>query len=186
MRDELTLAIRKARRDDAAALARVYVASAQDAFAGLLPLPLLSALTEKGQAARFRNQLGAAQAQSPHETLLAVETKADGIIAMASLGHARDTAIGFDGEIYALHVDPGHYGIGIGSALLRAAFAHLSATDMRSCVIWAHARGPSRFFCEAMGGRCVAERLTTVMGESVPEAAYGWRNLVLAERSAAR
>jgi hypothetical protein len=57
---------------------------------------------------------------------------------------------------------------------------------MTSCVIWAHARNHARFFYEAMGGRLIAERTARLMGETVQEAAFGWKTLALAERSTAR
>jgi hypothetical protein len=53
-------------------------------------------------------------------------------------------------------------------------------------VIWAHARNHARFFYEAMGGRLIAERSAKLMNETVPEVAFGWKTLALAERSPAR
>jgi hypothetical protein len=54
-----------------------------------------------------------------------------------------------------------------------------------SCVIWAHARNPARFFYEALGGRLVAQRSRRLRGWSVPESAFGWHRLALADRSTA-
>jgi hypothetical protein len=53
-------------------------------------------------------------------------------------------------------------------------------------VIWAHAKNNARFFYETMGGRPVAERTARMMGDMVPEVAFGWKTLALAERSHAR
>lgn len=181
MGNALALMIRKARQDDADAIARVYVDSWQDAFPGVLPLSLLQAMSLKGQTARWQSAI---LARAPESVLVAEREGA--VIGMASLGPARDAGIGYDGEVYSLYVDPAHYGNGAGSALLKEAFAGMAAIGMTSCMIWAHARGQARFFCQAMGGRLVAERATMLMGEKVPEAAYGWRTLVLAERSTAR
>ena len=44
-------------------------------------------------------------------------------------------------------------------------------------------KNPARFFYEAMGGKLVAERDTTMMGVAVPEVAFGWTKLALAEAS---
>lgn len=181
MGNALALETRKARPDEAAAVARVYIESWQDAYPGILPLSLLRAMSLKGQTSRWQKVIKA----RPPEAVLVAECT-DGIVGMASLGPSRDTDIGYDGEIYALYVDPGHYGIGAGRGLLREAFTAMAAAGMTSCVIWAHARGQARFFYQAMGGRLVAERSTVLMGETVPEAAYGWRTLVLAEKSTAR
>ena len=102
---------------------------------------------------------------------------------MTSFGPSRDGGLDFDGEVYTLYVDPAFYGRGSGRALLRGAFTALRKRGHSSCVIWAHAKNPARFFYEAMGGRLVAERTAHMMGDAVPENAFGWRRLALAERS---
>jgi GNAT superfamily N-acetyltransferase len=178
----LALHIRQARQDDAAEVAQVYIDSWHDTYPGVLPTALLRAMTLKGQTARWLATIGA----QGRETVLVAETGHHGIIGMASMGPSRDDELGFDGEVYTLYVDPGFYGHGIGRALLKAAFATLSKHDMTSCVIWAHARNHVRYFYEAMGGRLIAERTARLMGEPVPESAFGWKTLALAERSPAR
>jgi len=178
----LALQIRQARHDDAATIAQVYIDSWHDAYPGVLPASLLHAMTPRGQTARWQ---AAIRAQG-RESVLVAENTRHGIVGMASLGPSRDPALGFDGEVYTLYVDPAHYGRGAGRALLRGAFLTLSRSEMSSCVIWAHARNHARFFYEAMGGRLVAERTARLMGETVPEAAFGWKTLALAEKSPAR
>ena len=71
-------------------------------------------------------------------------------------------------------------------ALLNAAFAVLRQRNFASCIIWAHAGNNARFFYETMGGRLVAERTARMMGDAVPETAFGWKTLALAERSHAK
>ncbi len=104
---------------------------------------------------------------------------------MTSFGPAQDKELGYGGEIFTLYVAPDFLGLGIGRALLRSAFGVLHSSHFTSCVIWAHARNPARFFYEAMGGRLVAERSRRMMGAPVPEAAFGWHSLAPAERGAA-
>ncbi len=178
----LALQIRLARPEDAAEVARVYIESWHDTYPGVLPSSLLRAMTPKGQTARWR---AAIRAQS-REAVLVAESSRYGIIGMASMGPARDDGLGFDGEIFTLYVDPAFYGRGAGRALLKGAFSALRKGGMSSCVIWAHARNHARFFYEAMGGRLIAQRTAKLMGETVPETAFGWRTLALAERSPAR
>jgi len=180
--NDLALQIRQARHDDAAQIARVYIESWHDTYPGVLPASFLSAMTLKGQSARWEASIRA----QGREAVLVAENVRDGIVGMASLGPSRDGGIGFDGEVYTLYVDPSFYGHGVGRTLLKGAFVVLRKKGMSSCVIWAHARNHARFFYEAMGGRLVAERTAMVMGEAVPEAAYGWKKLALVERSPAR
>jgi GNAT superfamily N-acetyltransferase len=177
--DQLVLSIRQARPEDAPQIARVYIDSWHDTYAGILPSRMLCAMTSKGQTARWRAAIRA----RGRESVLVAEYGKHGVIGMASFGPARDGAIGFDGEIYTLYVDPTFYGRGSGRALMQGAFGVLRKRGQSSCIIWAHAKNPVRFFYEAMGGRLIAERTAHMMGDAVPENGFGWRRLALAERS---
>lgn len=178
--EPLALTVRQARPNDAAAIARVYIESWHDTYPGVLSKALLCAMTPKGQTMRWHAAIRA------RDMVLVAEHEKHGIVAMGSAGATRDRGFGFDGEVYTLYVDPAFYGRGAGRLLLNGAFAGLRQRGFRSCVIWAHAKNNARFFYEAMGGRLVAERTARMMGDTVPEAAFGWKTLVLAERSVAR
>jgi ribosomal protein S18 acetylase RimI-like enzyme len=173
----MTVTVRKACPQDAEAIARIYVESWHDTYPALLPARALMGLTVERQISRWRNTIAVAS----REEVLVAEDGQHNITGMASFGRARDTTLGFDGEIYTLYVHPMLTGQGIGRALLGGGFAALAARGYASCVIWAHAQNPARFFYEAMGGHLVAERTTSIMGTAVPEAAFGWRELALAE-----
>ncbi|HEY1962021.1 MAG TPA: GNAT family N-acetyltransferase [Rhizomicrobium sp.] len=173
--DQLTVSVRPARPEDAAQVARVYIESWHDAYAGILPNRLLCAMTPKGQTARWRAAIRA----RGRESVLVAECAPYGVVGMTSYGPARDSALGFEGEVYTLYVDPAFYGHGSGRALLQSAFASLRKRGQSSCVIWAHAKNPSRFFYQAMGGKLIAERTAQMMGDPVLENAFGWRKLSL-------
>ena len=108
------------------------------------------------------------------------EDERSGIVGMASCGRSRDPALGFDGEVYTLYVDPAFYGEGAGSALLKSTFAWMRERSYGSCIIWAHARNNARYFYEKMGGHLIAERSGRMMGDPISEAGFGWRRLALA------
>jgi ribosomal protein S18 acetylase RimI-like enzyme len=180
--EKLALTVRKARPDDAAEIARVYITSWHDTYPGMLPMALLCAMTPRGQTARWRSAIRARGLES----VLVAEHEKLGIVAMASCGPSRDKGLGRDGEIYTLYVDPAYFGMGAGKALMNAAFDELRSNGFSSCVIWAHARNPARFFYETLGGKIIAERTARMMGEDVPEIALGWTTLAPVERSAAR
>ena len=136
------IVVRAARPDDAAGVARVYIESWHDTYPSILPTQLLCAMTPRGQTARWQ---AAIQARGREQVLVAEKSGA-GIIAMASFGPSRDSDLGFDGEVYTLYVDPSYFGLGLGRALLRSSFSALGARGYSSCVIWAHAKNPARFF----------------------------------------
>lgn len=177
--DDVGIAIRTAQPQDAAALAGVYVRSWHDTYAGILPAQLLCAMTLAGQTARWRATIRALG----RERVLVAEHGQAGLLGMASYGPARDDVGRYDGEVYTLYVDPDCYGCGIGRALLDGAFGELSRHGYGACIIWAHAKNPARFFYEAMGGRLIAERRVRMMGDIVPETAFGWPHLALAART---
>jgi GNAT superfamily N-acetyltransferase len=170
---------RKARPTDADSVARIYVSSWRDTYPLVLPARLLSSMTVEGQSARWRNAIAIAA----REAVYVAEDDKGRIIGMTSMGRARDSGLGYDAEIYTLYVDPMLTGQGVGRALLAGAFAALSERGHTRCVIWAHAGNPARFFYQAMGGKLIAERTTSMMGVAVPEIAYGWSRLALAEAS---
>lgn len=171
--DDFATSIRIARVEDAADVARVYVDSWHDTYPAILPSRLLRAMTLKGQSQRWK----AAIVSNGPERVLVAESKRLGIVGMTSFGAAVDKIPGFDGEVYTLYVAPDHLGTGIGSGLLCAAFAALEGAGSRSCVIWAHAQNPARYFYERMGGQIVAERTRPLFGALVPESAFGWADL---------
>ena len=110
--------------------------------------------------------------------MLVAEDARHGAIGLASLGGRAMAALGLEGEVYTLYVDPAFLGRGTGRALLSGAFDAFKERQLRSCLIWAHARNNACFFYEAMGGRRVATRTTRLMGELIPEIGFGWKRLV--------
>jgi ribosomal protein S18 acetylase RimI-like enzyme len=69
------------------------------------------------------------------------------------MGGPADPELGFDAEIYALAVRPGHQGHGHGQALLRAAAADLSAAGYGSLAIRVRAVNErARRFYTSLGG----------------------------------
>ena len=174
--NDLALSLRQARPSDAADLARIYVESWQDTYAGILPHSLLSAMSIKTHTIRWQNQL-----RSPGGVIVA-EDRRHGVVGLASLGGARDPGLGFEGEVYTLYVDPAFFGRGTGRKLMHGAFAALKEKKLNSCLIWSHARNNACYFYEAMGGQRVAERLTRLGGEPTPEIAFGWKRLATSPR----
>jgi ribosomal protein S18 acetylase RimI-like enzyme len=169
--DELALNVRSARPEDAADLARIYIESWQDTYPGIVSSSLLGAMSFKGHVQRWQNMIRRGG------TVLVAEDARHGAIGLCSLGAARDRGVGFEGEIYTLYVDPGFLGRGTGSALMAGAFAAFKARNLRSCLIWAHAKNNACYFYEAMGGRRVATRTTRLLGELTPEIGFGWKQL---------
>ncbi|HWC62702.1 MAG TPA: GNAT family N-acetyltransferase [Rhizomicrobium sp.] len=174
--NDLALSLRQARPSDAADLARIYIESWQDTYAGILPHSLLAAMSLKTHTIRWQSQMRGAG------LVLVAEDRNHGVVGLSSLGGARDSGLGFEGEVYTLYVDPAFFGRGVGRKLLHGAFAALKERKFHSCLIWSHARNNACYFYEAMGGQRVAERVTRLAGEPTPEVAFGWKRLATSSR----
>lgn len=171
-RDDLF--VRSALRDDAGSIARIFVESWRDTYADLLPAQYLVRLSETRQRLLWMREIAH---RGPHDGVVVAEHEEFGVIGFASFGPARDRAVGYDGEVYTLYVDPNHVGRGAGRALVQAAFARLYAEGFKSAVVWALKGNPARYFYENEGGRIVAERPGAVAGKPVREIAFGWTDI---------
>jgi GNAT superfamily N-acetyltransferase len=168
------ITLRHAEPRDGPELGRIYVQSWRETYPGLLPDRVLINLSENRQADAWRRQVMTAGRE--HAVVVA-EVKGYGLTGLASLGPSRDRGIPFQGEVYALYVDPNFVNRGIGRALLRGSFRVLFERGHKSAVIWALKGNPARYFYEAQGGREVASRKGNMWGAEVIELGFGWANL---------
>lgn len=109
----MPLTIRRAEAGDAAALARVHIASWRAAYASILPTEVLAGLQEDEFTARWRRNL---QSDQPIKIVVEEEGVPCGF---AAYGTARDedTPAGF-GEIYSLYLHPNCWSRGWGRTLM--------------------------------------------------------------------
>ncbi len=179
--------IRRARSDDATAIAKVHVETWRAAYAGIVPDSYLVRMTESGQAFTWRKLLGRKQAE---ETVLVVEAptperrgapetsdSSHDIVAFGSCGVQRDSTLTYKGEVFTLYVAPDWQAQGIGRQLLGALFRRLYEAGVGNAVIWVLADNPARFFYERMGGQRIAEREQTFAGKALVETAFAWPDL---------
>jgi ribosomal protein S18 acetylase RimI-like enzyme len=122
--------IRRARAEDARAIAEVHVASWKDAYAGILPHAILDGLTLRGTAAAWEKRIhGLGRGES------VVVAELDGaVVAFSAAGPTMDPTdlAGFAAEVSYLYVHPSFVGAGIGGALL----AHVLARFEREGYRW--------------------------------------------------
>jgi GNAT superfamily N-acetyltransferase len=123
--------LRPAEPEDAIAVARVHVRSWQVAYRTLLPDDYLNQLRPEDRASRY--DFTSLDPLLPL-TIVAVN---DGVIqGFATTAPARDPDLATCGELYALYVDPAHWGQGIGVALISAARARLFELGFRRAALW--------------------------------------------------
>jgi GNAT superfamily N-acetyltransferase len=122
--------LRRAEPADALAVAEVHVRSWQAAYRGLLPDDYLDGLRPEERAERYT--FGDRAPDRP-ATIVAVDRRV--ICGFATTGPSHDDATR-SGELYALYVDPDHWGTGVGRALVAAARGHLVRQAFDAARLW--------------------------------------------------
>jgi ribosomal protein S18 acetylase RimI-like enzyme len=149
--------VRAARVSDAAALARVQVASWLATFAGLVPDEVLAELTSAAaeeQWARRWQEAIAAPPTSRHRVHVAVDADRTAVTGFAAAGPATDDDLwpGTDAELYELHVLPELAGAGHDGRLLHAVADTLAEDGFRTASAWVLSADDKRLeFLEAAG-----------------------------------
>lgn len=123
--------IRPAILPDSLSVAEIHVESWKYAYRGLVPDSVLDSITVK---TRMKHWVKAIEAGSPR---LRIAEKDSVIVGWVAFGPSRDEdASPKTGEIEAIYVHPGHWGKGIGKALLAAAVQVLSAQKYARITLW--------------------------------------------------
>jgi ribosomal protein S18 acetylase RimI-like enzyme len=162
--------IRPAIVADAAAIARVHVASSEEAYAPLAAAWPGSDLEER--TGMWRELLAQTQADSRRVDLVAeIEGEVVGFIGG---GPARRAEFGAPVEIYVIHVLPEHRDHGIGGALWTPACAYIRGPTLRSMYVETLAELRCCSFYEARGGECILREPDDMHGGAVTRVVYRW------------
>jgi ribosomal protein S18 acetylase RimI-like enzyme len=167
--------VRAARAADAEGLARVQVASWQDAFAGLVPDAVITELASDEALAQFTERWRdaiSAPPSSKHRVHVAVAEPGDPeILGFAASGPATDEDLwpGTDGELYELHVAPAVAANGHDQRLLHAVADTFAEDGFSTAYTWTLSGDSARIgFLEAAGWAPDGSRSNLDMGVKVP------------------
>ena len=161
---EMTLA-------DCDRVAEIRVRGWQSAYRGLMPQPYLDALSVTEDAERRRERFR----QSDGSVVNLVAEQDGELLGWAAHGPYREDEVRTaDAELYALYVDPGRYGAGIGHALLRESVRRCTAAGHDRMYLWVlKGNTHARAFYERAGFRPDGtEEPFEVDGVPVPEVRY--------------
>lgn len=158
----LEVAIRPADWSDVPAMGRVWHRAALMAAEGVtlpgtLPIPTADEVAEEWRRSMEDVAAGAL-------ALVAVPAERDGDVVgtIAVMPDPRDSA---RGELAGLHVDPDHWGQGIGRALHDAAIEHLSWAGYRVAMLWVvEGNLRARAMFERWGWRITGGRRSEIPG----------------------
>lgn len=121
------LVIRRAKVDDAPAIARVHIASWQEAYAGIVPADVLDNLDVARREEQWRDWLE----RGPQESIrIWLAAKGPDVVGFSSLGPSRDEdADRRTSEIYTIYLLPSAWGSGAARELMRTMLAEPEAED---------------------------------------------------------
>lgn len=124
--------VREARIEDAEGIARVQVGTWRVAYRGIVPDGHLNALDVAARTEMWRSVIERPEAAAPW-----VAVDADQVIGFVAHGPAAER-VGEprEGQVFAIYVDAGCWGRGVGAALLEAACESLRAAGFRAARLW--------------------------------------------------
>lgn len=169
----MTYLLRESHLSDAPDLGAVHVRAWQAAYRdGLMPDEYLDSLSVEDRAEMWRRALDSEPRARSHRFVADDGTgTAVGFILVGPAGGEQAVP---EGEVYALNVDPDHWGRGAGTLLLEAGTRALAEEGFTTAVLWVHP-GNQRAcgFYQARGWHPEgAERTQEVLGVTVPEIRY--------------
>jgi GNAT superfamily N-acetyltransferase len=168
-----TLEIRRAKSNDAEAVAEVHVASWITSYSALLPSSYIAEFTYENRLACWTERLAT---QDP-EIGIYVGLMDSRLIGFAAGGRERDGLTGADGELYSIYLLREAQGKGLGQRLTRQVAIDLAALGMRSMSVWVLAKNPARHFYQSLGARPVCSRKSNLGGEVFVEVGYRWDDI---------
>jgi L-amino acid N-acyltransferase YncA len=165
----MTVSIREACLADCRRIGEISAWSWQYAYKDILPAAYLAAIRPEDRAERFEKVLSSG-------SLLLVAESEGTIAGFISGGKCRDKLHpDYDGEVYAIYVDPATVKQGVGTKLMRSLEEHLAAEGMTGIVAWMLKGNEAKYFYEGLGGQKIGEDQFNIEGIAYPEIAYGWK-----------
>ncbi|GHF45219.1 N-acetyltransferase [Streptomyces griseosporeus] len=165
------VAVREMALEDCDRVAEIRVRGWQSAYRGLMPQAYLDAMSVAEDAERHRARFTGGDGSVTN----LVAQDEGGVVGWACHGPYRDgerrTA---DAELYAIYVDPAHYGTGVGRLLLAESVRRCSAAGHARMFLWVLKDNTrARRFYERAGFTADgAEEPFEVQGVPVPEVRY--------------
>jgi ribosomal protein S18 acetylase RimI-like enzyme len=142
--------VRRARLEDASAIARVHAETWREAYEHVFGAARLANVSTDARLGQWERILAAGQS----DVFVAV---ADGIVGFVSTGDSRDADA--EAELFAIYVLPEAWGTGAGSALMRAGIEAMRLGASGDAVLWVLEDNPrARRFYEREGWALDGER----------------------------
>jgi L-amino acid N-acyltransferase YncA len=167
----MKLTIRKAKIEDAAAIAHVHVESWKTTYAGIVSDAFLNSLNKEERAQRWQEQMLAGK-----PTIFVAEDET-GIFGFAAGGEARDKLDGYDAELYTIYLLHERQKQGVGRTLCITLASALQIDGFKSMLVWVLEQNPSVSFYERLGAVQIARKVINIGGVDLQDLALGWPSL---------
>jgi ribosomal protein S18 acetylase RimI-like enzyme len=162
--------IRRAKANDASAIASAHDEAWRMAYQGVIPGTELEKLINRRGPAWWDSAIRKG-------SRIALLQFGDKIAGYANYGRNRARSLYYDGEIYELYLRPEFQGLGFGRRLFTSARRDLLQSGLKSMVIWALSdNDPATEFYRALGGRMVARSSEKFGPKSLDKVAFAWTN----------
>lgn len=163
----MTVLLRPADDDDTIAVGALHHRSRAAAYAHLIPPETFAARGPEAMGAWWQERWK--WERDTHRMTLA---EVDGVL--AGFTYVGPSETGGAAELYAIHVDPGHVGTGVGRALMRHALTELAGYPVDRAVLWVLADNPvaRRFYERGGWAPDGATRVSAVNDRDLPQLRY--------------
>lgn len=182
----IAFAVRPAALDDAVGVARIKIAGWRAAYIGIVPASVLDGMNDIRTAAGWSDLI---EKPAPRTGVMVAEMPAAGDAPARVVGFthfaplrssgpptAEPAAKQADwGEVTTLYVDPSFQRRGIGTRLLKSAFARMAAVGLMRVRLWSLAENKAgNAFYERCGGQAGETAELALGGVKILEIAYDW------------
>jgi len=167
----MNLTIRRAKIEDAAAIAHVHVESWKTTYAGIVSDVFLASLNKEVRTQSWQEQILAANIS------ILVAEEETGIFGFAAGGEIREKLDDYDAELYAIYLLRERQRQGLGRTLVIALASAMQTTGFSSMLVWVLEQNPSVSFYERLGAVQIARKVINIGGADLQELAFGWPSL---------
>ncbi|MES2068895.1 MAG: GNAT family N-acetyltransferase [Pseudomonadota bacterium] len=170
----MSISLRRATMDDAAAIAEVRIKSWRATYRGMIPDAYLDDMKLEDSTAHWAKILEVA---SERVCVFVAESEGE-IVGFASGMLLKETKLGLDAELTAVYLSPSLQRAGIGRRMVQEVAKACRAQGATGLLVWViSGNKPARKFYESLGAELLIEQGFNWDGMDLQEAGYGWKDL---------
>jgi L-amino acid N-acyltransferase YncA len=167
----MNLTIRKAKIEDAGAIAHVQIESWKTTYVGIVSDVFLTSLNKEERTQRWQEQILA------DNISIFVAEDETGIFGFVAGGEVRERLDEYDAELYAIYLLHERQKQGAGRRLCLTLASALRTKGFTSMLVWVLEQNPSVSFYERLGAVQIARKVIDIGGADLQELAFGWPSL---------